>query len=184
MKKMISLFKRDFNNKNCPAYNEYEDGTDWVRQGKGIATQKFDGTACLIKNGRFYKRHRVKKGYYRIPAGWVHWSFDVNRNSGHGWAPVDENNNSDKWHIKAFSPELPDGTYELCGEKIQNNPENIDGVKLLKHGSIVFKNVPVDFEGLKNWLSDKDIEGIVWHHKETGEMVKIKKSDFGMPRKP
>ena len=69
----------------------------------------------------------------------------------------------------------------MCGEKIQGNPEGIKGHVLLEHGLIVFDNVPIDFEGLKSWLIDKDIEGIVFHGKN-GEMIKIKKSDFGFNR--
>jgi len=51
---------------------------------------------------------------------------------------------------------------------------------------VFFKDVPTDFEELKNWLpnqkslfgNDCGIEGIVWHHIETDQMVKIKLKDF------
>ena len=66
---------------------------------------------------------------------------------------------------------LEDGTYELCGPRIQKNPEKLDSHILLKHGSVTYENVPVDFEGQKEWLSDKDIEGLVFH-RENGDMVK------------
>ena len=38
-----------------------------------------------------------------------------------------------------------------------------------------------NFEGIKKYLKDKDIEGIVWH-RDNGDMVKIKKKDFGFKR--
>lgn len=176
MKKMLSLFKRDFNNKECPAYNEYEDGVDFILNGEAIATQKFDGTACLIKEGIYYKRYKAKKERHDF----LHWTFDKTQKTGHGWIPVTDTPDN-IYHLEAWQDGLQDGTYELCGEKIQGNPEGIKGHVLLEHGLIVFDNVPIDFEGLKSWLIDKDIEGIVFHGKN-GEMIKIKKSDFGFNR--
>lgn len=44
-----------------------------------------------------------------------------------------------------------------------------------------YNDVPIEFEALKTWLTDKDIEGIVWHHPD-GRMVKIKKKDFRLKR--
>lgn len=179
MRKMNSLFKRNFDNKQYPAYNEYEEGTEFVKNGNFIATQKFDGTACLIKNGKFYKRYRAKKP----TPDFLHWSFNPEQTTGHGWIPV-ENTPDSKYHIEAWEKQKPldDGTYELCGPKILKNPEGIEGHLLLKHGSVIFNNVPIDFDGLKEWFKDKDIEGLVFHGPE-GEMIKIKKSDFGLPRK-
>jgi hypothetical protein len=40
----------------------------------------------------------------------------------------------------------------------------------------------VPLEGLREWLSDKDIEGIVFHHPH-GRMGKMKQRDFGLERK-
>jgi hypothetical protein len=178
MKKMVSLFKRNWDNKECPAYDEYEDGTEWVRHEFSKATQKHDGTSCLIKDGKLYRRLRAKK---KSPEDFLHWSFDPEQRTGHGWVPV-KDVKADHIHNMVDITGLEDGTYELCGEKVNKNPENIEGHKLIKHESVVFKNVPTDFDDLKNWLKDKDIEGLVWHS-PIGEMVKIKKSDFGMKRK-
>jgi hypothetical protein len=178
MKKMVSLFKRDWTNKECPAYDEIEEGAEWVVNGEGIATQKLDGTACMIKDGVLYRRLNAKK---ESPADFLHWSFDPEQRTGHGWIPV-KDVPADKIHMSIDITGLEDGTYELCGEKVNKNPENIEGHKLIMHGSTVFENVPTAFNELKQWLSGKDIEGIVWHHK-TGDMVKIKKSDFRMKRK-
>ena len=40
-----------------------------------------------------------------------------------------------------------------------------------------------DFAGIREYLRAHDIEGIVWH-RANGDMVKIKKKDFGLPRRP
>jgi hypothetical protein len=52
---------------------------------------------------------------------------------------------------------------------------------LIKHGSELLPDCPRDFGGIKDYLRDKDIEGIVFHHPD-GRMVKIKKKDFGFKR--
>jgi hypothetical protein len=155
-----------------------EDGAEWVIRGEGIATQKFDGTCCIIKGGVLYKRLRAKK---QSPSDFIHWSFDPEQRTGHGWVPV-KDIPEDHMHNSVDISGLNDGTYELCGERVNRNREKIKGYNLLKHGSVVFKDAPVGYEELKEWLKDKDIEGLVWHH-PNGDMIKIKKSDFGMNRK-
>ena len=49
---------------------------------------------------------------------------------------------SDKWHMEAigsdgWSFESAGGTYELCGPKIQGNPEGFEKHTLVRHGSVV-----------------------------------------------
>lgn len=177
MQKIVSLFKRDFDNRSCPAYNEIEDGAEWVSKGEGVATQKLDGTACLIKDGIFYKRLKLKEGNSR--EGWIHWSFDPDQKSGHGWAPVGEGP-EDHMHTEVNTTGYEDGTYELVGPRIGKNHEKVESIKLIKHGSISLE-CPRTFNEAKEWFNDKDIEGVVWHH-EDGRMIKVKKSDFGMKR--
>jgi hypothetical protein len=45
----------------------------------------------------------------------------------------------------------------------------------------VYADVPRTLVGLREWLRDKNIEGIVSHHPD-GRMANIKKRDFGMKR--
>ena len=177
MKKMISLFERDWSNKECPAYDQVCEGAEWVANGEGIATRKFDGTACMILYGRLYRRLHAKK---HSPDAFIHWSLDPEQRTGHGWIPVTDSSN-DHMHNTMDIEGLEDGTYELCGEKINKNPEHIHGLSLIKHGSATFPDAPRDFKRLKVWFADKDIEGIVWHH-PNGDMIKMKKSDFRMVR--
>ena len=72
----------------------------------------------------------------------------------------------------------------MCGEKVQSNPEKINGHKLIKHGSELLQLPSLDFEDLKLYLSDpsNNIEGIVFHHKSDERMCKLRKSDFGIRR--
>tara|TARA_Y100000310_G_scaffold345416_1_gene464747 strand:+ start:3792 stop:4583 length:792 start_codon:yes stop_codon:yes gene_type:complete len=101
------------------------------------------------------------------------------------WVKCDRNNNEDKWHFIGFNnlKDGVDGTYELCGEKIGTNAEKIVGTQLIKHGSEILNITDFSFDGIKQYLTDTDIEGIVFHHKRDGKMCKIRKSDFGIKRK-
>ena len=76
-----------------------------------------------------------------------------------------------------------DGTYELCGPKVQGNPEQLETHTLIKHGCETLLVPDLSFEGIKSFLENHDIEGIVFHHKSDDRMCKIRKSDFGLRRK-
>jgi hypothetical protein len=74
------------------------------------------------------------------------------------------------------------GTYELVGPKIQGNPERRVKHELISHEYSDPYEIPNrTFEGIKEFMRDLDIEGIVFHHPD-GRMAKIKKKDFGMTR--
>lgn len=61
MKKIVSLFKRDYEMTRL-VYNELVPGAEWVQDGEGIPTVKIDGTSCLVKDGKLYKRYDAKNG--------------------------------------------------------------------------------------------------------------------------
>ena len=48
---------------------------------------------------------------------------------------------------------------------------------LEKHGKRILKDVPRDYKGIKQYLENHYIEGIVFY-RGNGEMCKIKRSDF------
>lgn len=180
MQKIISLFQRNYDGARL-VRSEVVPGAEWVLRGEGVATQKFDGTACLISSEAFFKRHEIKRGR-PSPAGFVPASgVDPITGKQQGWVPVGDGP-EDQWHWEAFDPQLPNGTYELCGPKVQGNPEGFENHRLVRHGAEILENVPRDFEGLKIWFAEADVEGIVWHH-DDGRMVKIKARDFGIRRK-
>lgn len=185
MKKIISLFKRDYDGTRL-VYDVVVPGAEWVVQGEGVATRKWDGTCCMIQNGLLFKRYDRKRDkrtneYKSAPAGWIP-AQNPDPVTGHwpGWMPVG-NGPEDRWFREAMNQELPDGTYELCGPKVQGNPEMLDCHVLIPHGNEVLQDAPCSFAELKLWFIGKDIEGIVWHHPD-GRRVKIKKKDFGLAR--
>lgn len=181
MKKIPTLFVRDFENNTRLVKEEINPEAQWVIDGEGVATRKYDGTCCLIENGKLWKRYEVKKGKEE-PLGFRLADHDTTTGKKQGWVEVG-NGNEDKWHREACGGnpdkvDLPDGTYELIGEKIQGNPEKVEGHKLVAHVEAdQYPDVPRTFNEIKEWLKDKEIEGLVFHHPD-GRMAKIKKRDF------
>lgn len=185
MKKIPSLFKRNYETDRL-VKNEVVEGSEWVFKGEGIATQKYDGTACMVKNNKLHKRYDVKKG--RVPPSGAIPCQEPDPITGHHphWVEVGWET-EDKWYRDALISKNPydvgllDGTYELCGEKINGNSEQIKGHMLILHGITVLPEIERNFESIKTFLSDGKIEGIVYHHPD-GRMVKIKGKDFGFKR--
>lgn len=185
MKKISTLYKKDPKDLGR-VIDEINPENSWVFTDEGVkATRKYDGTACAIIDGQLYKRYDVKRGKsvpeFAIPCQ------EPDLITGHWphWVLCQYNNSADVWHLKAFGDfkDQCDGTYELCGEKIQGNPEKISGHKLIRHGSndldLTLRNY--DFEWFKTYLEIVDIEGIVFHHPD-GRMCKLRKSDYGIKR--
>ncbi|ULH18218.1 DUF5565 family protein (plasmid) [Deinococcus sp. KNUC1210] len=182
MKKIVSLFQRNYEGDRL-VRDEIVPGAEWVAVGEGLATRKFDGTSCLIRDGKLYKRYDAKQG--KTPPEGFEAAQAPDPQTGHwpGWVPVGEGAD-DRYHREGRqnTPNLPDGTYELVGPKIQSNSDGFDQHQLVRHGGEVLSDVPRDFQGLKAYLEPLSIEGIVWHHPD-GRMVKIKRKDFFKPAK-
>ncbi len=188
MIKISTLFKKNPENLGL-VINEINPENKWVFDGEGIPTRKYDGTAVAIINGEIYKRYDVKKGR-QVPNGAIPCQ-EADFITGHHphWLKCDHNKKEDKYFFEGFNSlaelgKVEDGTYELIGEKVQGNPEKIKGHHLIKHGSEILKIESLDFEYLKSYLSnpDLDIEGIVFHHRSDGRMCKLRKSDFNVKR--
>jgi Family of unknown function (DUF5565) len=184
MRKIISLFQRNYDTDRL-VRDEIVPGSEWVTTGEGIATRKFDGTCCMIRDGKLYKRYDAKQG--KTPPPNFEPAQDYDEVTGHmpGWLPVTDAA-EDKWHREAFnniSPDGPleDGTYELVGPKINGNNEHFPQHILVPHGQWPLADAPRDYTSLREYLMDGFIEGIVWHHPD-GRMVKIKAKDFGFRR--
>lgn len=187
MKKMPTLFVREFeNHKIVKVLDEVTEGCEWVLRGEGIATEKLDGTCTLYQNTILYKRYDAKRGK-PVPQGAILCQPEADAVTGHlpCWLPVSASNPSDKWHILAFQNQVNNGyifengqTYELCGVHFQNNPYDLSDDRYFKHGAILLRDVPRNYEGIREYLKKHKIEGIVFH-RGNGEMCKIKRSDFG-----
>lgn len=186
MKKIVSLFQRDYEG-NRKVRDEVSPGAEWVGQGEGYATRKWDGVAVLVKDGQVFKRYDAKAGR-TVPVDFIPAQPNPDPKSGHwpGWIPAVGPESkwvleAVNWAVNKFTDGIPDGTYEACGPKIGTrhgaNPEKLTEHVLIPHGKDVLEDCPRTFSELKEYLRDKQIEGIVWHHPD-GRLVKIKKADF------
>lgn len=186
MKKIPTLFKRDFENKGA-IVDCVQEGCEWVIAGEGRATVKHDGTCCMIRDGVLYKRYELKQGKKPPTNFEPACEFDENTGKQQGWVPVGLGP-EDSYHAEGFAwlvavDGVPqDGTYELIGPKIQGNPECVNRHILVLHGGVELQDVPTSFNELRDWLAlHNNIEGVVWHHPD-GRMAKIKLRDFGIER--
>lgn len=184
MKKIPTLFKREFaNHKVVGITDEVTPGMEWVLEGEGEATVKFDGACCAIIDGRFYKRFDAKKGR-KVPEGAIP-CCEPDPITGHHphWVKVDACNPADKWFIEAykntkFNEPLEDGTYEAIGVHFQGNPYGVNEDMLIRHGRVKTLLMDRSFEGIRRYLEHIEIEGIVFW-KDGEPRCKIKRSDFG-----
>lgn len=181
---------------------------DWVLNGEGIATIKFDGTSTLFKDGKLWKRFdrklNKKADKIRFAGGEVKWMGDDGKPdlswfreapedfmpvqdapdpiTAHwpGWVPVTKH---DKWHNEAFAlfgDSLKEGhTYELVGPTLALNIYNLKTHELWEHGREVAELKDRSFGGIRKFLTDNNIEGLVFHHPD-GRMAKIRRKDFNL----
>lgn len=199
MKKIPTVFERQYENHKVVGITDtFTSKLTETAFLFGEATLKWDGSCCAIIGGELYKRYDAKKGK-KPPEGAIP-CCEADPVTGHHphWVKCDPDNPSDKWFIEAFDEYafqqkekaeqkwLPcrlrvyDGTYEAVGEHFQGNPYDWNGDMLVRHGEVILDCVPRTFEGVKEYLSENYIEGIVfWLDGEP--IAKIKRSDFGLP---
>lgn len=198
MRKIPTVFQRD------PADRRYllpevTPGCEWVLDGEGIATRKYDGT-CVARlqlnpmdyDARWYARREVKPGNLP-PEGWQCIETDLVTGKSVGWEPI-ENSPFAKFHAQALKnfpgQILTPGTFELFGPKINGNPEQVVAHCLIRHAEAEI--LPEFFEQhkMRSFSSIRrtvqayipyNCEGIVYHHPD-GRMAKIKVRDFPQER--
>ena len=200
MKKIPTLFKREFEGHNIVnILPEVTPGFEWVLDGEGDATVKWDGSCCAIIDGKFYVRYDAKNGK-PIPENAIKCQEEPDSVTGHlpCWIPYDDNNKGQKWFGEAYAHastvkvllnwtnigewRLADGTYEAIGKHFNGNMYNLEYDTLKPHGVDIIE-VPRTFEGIREYLKDHFIEGIVFW-KDGEPQCKIKRTDFGFEWQP
>lgn len=200
MKKMKTVFVNDYENYGL-ATHEVRKGCEWVLKGEGVATLKIDGTATIFMNGKLYKRfdrkltkrfERMRKRkkdkfiaephmFRELPEGAIPCEEKPDEVTFHHphWVPIGDGN-EDAFYREAIenADKLEEGkTYELIGPKINGNPYDLDKHILVEHGSEIVENIDLSYEGLKKWLKDNFVEGLVFHHPD-GRVAKLRKKDM------
>ena len=185
MRKIPTLFERDWDGDRRYVLPAVVPGCEWVTEGEGVPTRKYDGTCVMGDGKRWWARREVKAGK-PSPEGFVALETDPETGKTVGWEPIEQSPFAryfDQAHgALSFEPEpgRPE-TFELCGLKVNGNPEGYDGHLLIPHEfADPQPDAPRDFDGLAAWLHAHTYEGIVWHHPD-GRMAKIKKRDFRPP---
>lgn len=190
MRKIPTIFERDWDGDRSRVLNVPAPGCEWVFAGEGVPTRKFDGTCVAIIDGspfkRFERKVDKKSGQLRAaPEGFIPIEEDHETGNVVGWTPITREEPADQWFWEAegrYEEALEEGTYELVGPKIQKNHEGFDWHSLVLHGEAdVIGDAPIMFEDFETFFETHDIEGIVWHHPD-GRMAKIKGRDFGIKR--
>lgn len=189
MKKIPTLFERIYENHKVVGITEnVTPGMEWVLDGEGTATIKWDGSCCAIIDGKFYKRYDAKKGR-KAPANAIP-CCPPDPVTGHHphWVPVDKSNPADQWFVSAYEnyhfwdnqneSDPIDGTYEAIGPHFQGNPYFLKRDIIRPHGADIIVFLNRSFDGIKEFLLDNEIEGVVFW-KNGQPQCKIKRSDFG-----
>lgn len=173
-------------------------GTEWVLAGEGRPTRKYDGTCVLLDTeGVWWARREVKPGRSLAPPGWrpIDGPDDIT-GKVMGWEPM-----SGAPLLVHFAeagggaggfPTLP-GTYELCGPKVNGNPEGLPSHRLFRHADAQVDPALHDTDWAHDGidrvgtvihrvhaLAEQGWEGIVWHHPD-GRMAKLKARDLRSP---
>jgi hypothetical protein len=194
MRKIPTLFVRDENDRRYVTA-EVTPSCEWVLAGEGMPTRKYDGTCVMFDGDRWWARREVKTGK-SAPANYVPVTTDETTGKTMGWEPIEQSAFA-KYHAEATAnPEMPvldqypttqpqaAATYELVGQKVNGNPEKIEGHALIRHGYRAaddydaMRDLKLDHDGLRGWLlAHPEWEGIVFHHPD-GRMAKIKRRDF------
>jgi hypothetical protein len=182
MQKIPTVFRRDPGDMKR-VLPEVNPECQWVLDGEGTATRKYDGT-CVMLDGedRWWARREVKPDK-TPPANYVPVGTDEATGKTVGWEPIEQSAFA-KYHAEAVQHEEAHGiehtlgTYELVGPKVNGNPEREIIHRLVKHAAAEGLNAPRDHDGLRDWLlAHAQYEGIVWHHPD-GRMAKLKRRDF------
>lgn len=187
MEKIPTLFQRDPEDMRS-VLPEVTPGCEWVLAGEGVATRKYDGTCMMFDGQHWWARREVKPGK-QPPANYQAISTDETTGKTVGWEPIEQSAFA-KFVAEAldltFDHGRPDlvGTYELCGPKINGNPERLDEHHLIPHAAAddvtALLGGANDYAELRYTLLSPAfdcIEGIVWHHPD-GRMAKLKVRDF------
>jgi hypothetical protein len=185
-RKMTALFEIDrVNHVGTDVVNEK---SAWVFTEPTVATVKRDGTGVVItEDNEVLVRRSVKKGK-RVPEGFRLAEVDAFTGHMFGVEPVAQSGFKALMEEALLDASFWPGTYELCGPKINGNPEGLDEHVLIRHGAEVLPVIPdmrtVDpgdahilLKPIFADLKERGVEGVVWWGTDD-KRVKLRAKDF------
>lgn len=187
MRKVPTIYKRV----DGYVIDELVPGVDWVFGNESIPRYKWDGTAMYFDGNSWFARRAVTSASFR-PINFIPVETDSNTNKTFGWIPIQESP-FNKFFLEAVEQEpfesdlygrkisYEPGSYELIGPKINGNPENMQGHRLVSHKrSPILDNlnqINYSFTAFKRILPHLPCEGVIWYGPE-GKLAKLKGKDF------
>jgi hypothetical protein len=180
VKKIPTLFLRDYSLKCTPVTDSFNPECQWVFDGEGIATRKVDGINIKVENSISYMRitpntkDYIEADYGRVDNKYVQYALGCYFDSAVAeYSPL--------YRDVPQSTHFRDGIYEAYGEGIRGNAEKVEGYHVIRISpvdhALVIHGIPRTYRGIMGYLATHDIEGIVFHHRD-GRMAKIKTRDF------
>jgi hypothetical protein len=181
VQKIPTLFLRDEQDRRYVTREPHPDA-QWVLDGEGVPTRKYDGTCVMLDQyGIWWARREVKPGK-PTPPGYRPISTDEVTGKTMGWEPIGQSSFAKAFDSAApvSGDELPDepGTYELVGPKVNGNPEGFEHHALIPHGRFELDSPGRTYDELASWLAAHSYEGIVWHHPDGVRYAKLKRRDI------
>lgn len=210
MKKIPTLFVRNHN--TGYVIPELNPEAAWVMEKAYPALRKYDGTCVgnfLVVNGEvrthkgvgsgevqnkedisnIWMARHTTVGRMRHPENFIEEEFDARTGKTFGWVPI-EQSSFYKFFLEANEDLETEylGTYELCGPKINGNPEGFKKHKLVFHNAaeqlaninvldIHEMSVEEAYEALKHTLGYMPVEGAIFKS-PLNWMAKLKRKDF------
>lgn len=186
MRKISTVLVRDPDNR-AKVLPQVTPGCEWVFDGEGVATRKYDGTCVMLNREGWWARREVRPGK-ATPPNFVPVDTDPVTGKTQGWEPIEQSSFYKFWQESRDSffiagPRHPlryEFTYELVGPKINGNPEHLDKHELILHAfadRLPFADHPGSAEDAIGAVKmHPEFEGIVWHHPD-GRMAKLKVRD-------
>lgn len=163
----------------------------WIFEEEARASLKKDGTSITVMDdGTLMARRSVRRGK-RAPEGYIEAEVDDFTGNSFGLEPLEGSGWKKMVDEALGGGTLEPGTYELCGPKVNGNPEGLVAHQLLPHGADEAVEIPDmrelaaldDGEVYDRLLPifedyrDRGIEGVVWAG-EGGKRAKLRVKDF------
>lgn len=181
MKKIPTLYvRRNYDRRHVINGLVYS-GCEWVLDpaSGAVATRKFDGICMMLDEGGQWWTRRTVRPRRSAPPRFVQVE-ESKQGTCYGWVPVEDSPYVGLVTQALNAPDAPrlPGTYELCGPRVNLNPEGFTEHHLVLHGSEQIDALDAhDVEALMVRCLNAGWEGVVWHHPD-GRMAKLKVRDI------